>query len=269
MTAYPGQCKICDGASPLFGVCDFTRSCEERTGLVLPLSGEPIYYRRCSNCGLIFTDAFDAWTVRDWRSRIYNDAYGMVDPDYDSARPVATAHMVAALFKPVLGQLSVLDYGGGNGRFAVELRALGAQKVTTYDPFSRAFHEPPVEPVQLVTCFEAIEHSPRPRETAQAIAAQIADGGALMLSTLTQPDDIELQRMAWWYAAPRNGHVTLFSRRALATLFAQVGLRVYPLNPDCSVALVCRSPRGWDQLSTLLTAVLSANATRPLETAPW
>ena len=30
---------------------DFHKSCEDRRGLDLPLSGVPIYYRRCAACG--------------------------------------------------------------------------------------------------------------------------------------------------------------------------------------------------------------------------
>ncbi len=39
----PSNCKICGGASPLFGVVDFHKSCIEAQGKTLNLSGRPIY----------------------------------------------------------------------------------------------------------------------------------------------------------------------------------------------------------------------------------
>ena len=57
------QCKICSGPSPLFGVIDFHKSCIEAQGKRLPLSGRPIYYRRCTACGFAFTDEFDDWSA--------------------------------------------------------------------------------------------------------------------------------------------------------------------------------------------------------------
>jgi hypothetical protein len=64
------DCKICSGPSPLFGVVDFHKSCIEAQGNRLPLSGRPIYYRRCVNCGFAFTDEFDDCLPRHF-SRTY------------------------------------------------------------------------------------------------------------------------------------------------------------------------------------------------------
>jgi hypothetical protein len=32
--------------------------------------------------------------------------------------------------------------------------------------------------------------------------------------------------LSWWYVGPRNGHVSLYSRRALGLLFEKAGLRL-------------------------------------------
>ena len=34
--------------------------------------------------------------------------------------------------------------------------------------------------------------------------------GMVLFSTLVQPADIETQKLRCWYAAPRNGHISLF-----------------------------------------------------------
>ncbi len=43
----PSPCKIYRQAAELFGVIDFHKTCTHVLGPQLPLSGVPIYYRRC------------------------------------------------------------------------------------------------------------------------------------------------------------------------------------------------------------------------------
>lgn len=225
-------CKVCGGEAPLFGVLDFNRSCEEIRGRFLPLSGVPVYYRRCETCGLIFTDAFDDWGQAEFEAHIYNDRYIDVDPDYLDRRPVNMANMIEGMFRASADKLRILDYGGGNGRFAEMLRSLGFASVATYDPFSAAFRSRPEGRFDLVTCFETLEHMPDPKAGAADLASFLADDGLLMIGTLLQPADIVRQRVGWWYIGPRNGHVTLFSRDAHRRLWADLGLRVMSANEN-------------------------------------
>jgi len=235
----PAPCKACGAPSPLFGVQDFNRSCEEARGKFLPPAGAAIYYRRCGGCGLLFTDAFDDWSDADFANHIYNDGYAAIDPDFEVRRPVGNAGLVARTFRQFADALDVLDYGGGNGRLAAELGAAGFRSARTYDRFHPAHRERPMGRFKLVTCFETIEHMPDPRGGAADLAAFLAGDGLLILSTLVQPKDIEQQRMHWWYAGPRNGHITLFTYRALARLFAPFGLKVYPTS-SAAMHLLCR-----------------------------
>jgi len=234
----PAPCKVCGGASPLFGVQDFNRSCEEHRGKFLPLTGAPIYYRRCSGCGLLFSDAFDDWSDEDFAAHIYNDGYAEVDPDFEVKRPVGNAGLVARTFKDCQG-LEVLDYGGGNGRFAAELRQAGFRSVQTYDRFHPAHRERPAGRFNLVTCFETIEHMPDPKTGAADIASLLADDGLLILSTLVQTKDFARDRMHWWYIGPRNGHITLFTYKAMARLFGEFGLKVFATSNPVT-HLICR-----------------------------
>ena len=41
-------CKCCQAPARLFGVCDLSKNCEERNGLLLKLTGIPVPYYRCS-----------------------------------------------------------------------------------------------------------------------------------------------------------------------------------------------------------------------------
>ena len=220
----PAECKVCRGPSLLFGVVDFHKSCVEAQGRKLPLCGYPVYYRRCARCGFSFTDAFDGWTAEEFRRRIYNDDYILVDPDYVEARPAANARLVAESFQASRDSMRILDYGGGSGLLAERLRERGFS-AASYDPFAR-LDEVPDERFDLITCFEVMEHVPQPRETVAAMVSLLKDDGVILFSTLEQPAEFERVGLNWWYAAPRNGHISLYTPAALACLFKAHGMSV-------------------------------------------
>jgi 2-polyprenyl-6-hydroxyphenyl methylase/3-demethylubiquinone-9 3-methyltransferase len=84
-------CPVCRGATDLFDVVDFNKNCEEARGVYLPLSGRPIYYRRCQQCAFTFAPEFRKWSDEDFLRDIYNDRYIDVDPDYVTTRPLTNA----------------------------------------------------------------------------------------------------------------------------------------------------------------------------------
>lgn len=217
-------CKCCGGEASIFGLVDFNRNCE--TPRIDPLSpcGIPVYYHRCGRCGFIFTTAFDHFTPDDFRRLIYNEQYALADPDYRDIRPARSAEFVARTFPLAKGK-RVLDYGGGNGRMADLLRADGFADVTVYDPFVPAFSTPPAGTFALISCFEVVEHSPDPRGTFAQLASRLDPDGLIVYSTLVQPPDILKLGVGWWYLAPRNGHVSLFTRPALAAVATPLGLK--------------------------------------------
>lgn len=238
----PAACKVCGGVAKLFGVTDYNRSCEEARGRFLPLSGLAVYYRRCEACGLLFTDAFDDWPPADFETHIYNDSYAQVDPDFETARPDNGAKLIANTFKAQATDLRVLDYGGGNGRFAEQLRAAGFPAVEVYDPFHPDHRTRPEGRFDLVTCFETLEHMPDPKAGAADIASFLADEAMVLFSTLLQPADFAEQGMRWWYIGPRNGHVTLHSRVSLTALWLPLGLKVMSSTENLHVAFVAIPP---------------------------
>jgi SAM-dependent methyltransferase len=217
-------CKVCGGASPLYGVVDFHKSCIEAQGKRLAIAGRPIYYRRCQGCGFIFTTAFDDWSFDAFRKNIYNDDYVIVDPDYVEVRPAGNAGMIAGTFAEARSSITILDYGGGSGLLATRLREQGFV-AATYDPFSE-FRELPAEQYDLITCFEVMEHVPFPEKTVAQMISLMKRPGAILFSTLVQPANLDQMGLNWWYASPRNGHISLYSKAALAHLFEPRGLRV-------------------------------------------
>lgn len=233
----PIPCKACGARAGLFGVVDFGKSCEDRSRSP-QFHGIPVYYRRCADCGFIFTDAFDAWSHDEFRHHIYNDGYAEVDPDYRAKRPEAFCQFIVEKLGAHRDSLRILDYGGGNGRLAKLLKAKGFRTVETYDPFVPKFAAKPNGTFDVVTCFETLEHLPDPRAGTAELAGFVDNGGMALFSTVTAPTNIESIGVAWWYIAPRNGHISIFSADALARLWRDVGLQAGSLNTSLHIA--CR-----------------------------
>lgn len=54
------------------------------------------------------------------------------------------------------------------------------------------------------------------------LAVLLRQDGVIMFSTLIPDDFISKEnKLDWWYAAPRNGHISLFSQQSLAIMAAQ------------------------------------------------
>lgn len=228
------RCKICGGTCAPFGEVSFLRACGRPDPA--PGGGAPkVRYQRCTECGLLFTAAFDAWSGEDFQAHVYNDAYLELDPDYVEKRPMGTARMLIGAFGHARGEIRALDYGGGNGLVARELRD-AAFACETYDPFSTEHRAPPAGRFNLISCIEMVEHLPHPMETL-ADLVRFADESALILfTTLLQPDDILQQGMGWWYIGPRNGHLTMHTPRSLSLMWARLGFACASLSPGAHVA---------------------------------
>jgi SAM-dependent methyltransferase len=219
-----GPCKICGAPTALFDVVDFFKFCETGDYYHFGLSGIPVYYNRCETCGFISTQAFDHWSPQDFARFIYNEEYIRVDGDYVEARPKQMSKIVSDLFGSFKDR-PLLDYGAGNGLTARLLEDAGFSDVAGYDPFS--LPEKPSRKSKLITCFEVMEHSPDPRRSMLEISNFLTNDGVVLLSTAVQPQDIQEIGGAWWYIAPRNGHVSMFSRRSLQNLASDFGLECF------------------------------------------
>jgi SAM-dependent methyltransferase len=243
LCAQETSCKCCGAVAHLYGVVDFHKNCEIYRRRVLAVSGIPIYYHRCTLCQFIFTTAFDHFTREDFQRYIYNQEYLLVDPDYPAARPRMNAAFLSSLFSVVRPQ-RILDYGGGNGTLAELLCTAGFTQVNTYDPFVPRPADKPAGRFDCVVSFEVVEHSTDPARSFADMNDSLMDAGLILFSTLLQPADIDQQGLNWWYAGPRNGHVSLYSRASLAKVVRPFGLKLrsfsesmhvlYREIPDCA-----------------------------------
>ena len=218
-------CPVCGKRALPLDVVDFNKSCEEPRGKYLPLSGIPVYYYLCEECGFCFAPEFQRWSHQDFAERIYNADYAAVDPDYSGTRPKNNAALIDKLFGKSREEIRHLDYGGGAGLLSRALSETGWRSAS-YDPFVDPAGAGRLGTFDLITAFEVFEHVPDIHGLLRELGGLMSDNSLVLLSTLLSDGEIAKdKRLTWWYASPRNGHISLFSQKSLAIALARIGLK--------------------------------------------
>jgi 2-polyprenyl-6-hydroxyphenyl methylase/3-demethylubiquinone-9 3-methyltransferase len=132
--------------------------------------------------------------------------------------------------------LRVLDFGGGNDALCTALRDNGFAEALTYDPMMPQYAQRPEGKFDLVTSFETIEHLSDPMAAVASIVESAAVPGLVFFTTTIQPLDFDTVGLNWWYVAPRNGHVSIFSRQALTAAWARHGYKVVSVDSNTHIA---------------------------------
>jgi rubredoxin len=225
------ECPVCGAATVMHDVVDFNKNCEEARQHFLPLSGRPIYYNRCAECAFVFAPEFSGWSDQDFQTHIYNERYIDIDPDYVSKRPLANTGFLQQLFGEGRQAIRHLDYGGGSGVLAKALTDKGWNS-TSYDPFPRNEQDiGALGKFNLISAFEVFEHVPDVNDLMRNLTSLMENECVVVFTTLLSDRHIAAnQRLTWWYAAPRNGHISLFSKRSLVLLAEQHGLQFGSFN---------------------------------------
>jgi SAM-dependent methyltransferase len=220
-------CPVCNGGCSLLDVVDFNKSCEEARGKFLGLAGVPVYYALCGNCGFCFIPEMSTWKLEEFEEKIYNDDYILVDPDYVEIRPGANAKILISMFGDGAHSIKHLDYGGGSGLLSSILNESNWQSAS-YDPFvDKNVNVDQLGKFDLVTAFEVFEHVPDVQQLMANLRSLLSPNGIVLFSTLLSDGKIHSnQRINWWYASPRNGHISLFSKKSLATLAQNNGFNI-------------------------------------------
>jgi 2-polyprenyl-3-methyl-5-hydroxy-6-metoxy-1,4-benzoquinol methylase len=97
---------------------------------------------------------------------------------------------------------------------------------SSYDPFLERHqaHESRGR-FDLITAFEVFEHVPDVNALICDLDRLRTPTGIVMFSTLVSDGEVRPNKpIGWWYAAPRNGHISLFSRKSLASLANRLSL---------------------------------------------
>lgn len=238
------RCQVCQSMAPYLATVDFNKSCVTPTGGALPPSGRPVRYYLCAECGFCFAPELQAWSPEEFSRHIYNDGYGAVDPDWDATRPRNNASWLDAMFGASKGQLRHLDYGGGSGLLSEILRGKGWDS-TTYDPFVNTdVRMEDLGRFDFVTAYEVFEHVPDVGALLDNLTALCKPEGLILFSTLLSDGQVaQGQPLTWWYASPRNGHISLFSADSLMRCITSRGLMLGSLNAGLHAA--CRAVPPW------------------------
>lgn len=231
-------CPICRGNAKFLAALDFNKNCEgEKAGL--SPTGEMVDYFLCPVCAFCFAPAMYAWSADEFMHRVYNDDYIRVDPEYSEKRPQGNMAMLEANFGHCKERISHLDFGGGNGFLSRRLVEVGWRS-RSYDPLADHSAElPALGRYELVTAFEVFEHVPDVDALMMALQALLKENGLILFSTLLSDGNIDPHgRLDWWYAAPRNGHISLFSSTSLALLLERFGFQLKSFTPAMHAAYV-------------------------------
>ena len=99
---------------------------------------------------------------------------------------------------------------------------------TAYDPFDSAgIKLSDLGKYDLITAYEMFEHAADVQQLMAQIKMLLVQDGIVLFSTVLSDGQIKPNaRLDWWYAAPRNGHISLFSRQSLSLLAQQHGFHL-------------------------------------------
>jgi hypothetical protein len=222
-------CKICGADSRVIDVLDLNKICGPPTAYFENIKlGVGVEYRKCLRCDFIFTEFFDGFTPDFWVTYIYNpDYYSSIDPEYASVRPRQQSYQLRCLLRSPSAGWTGLDYGGGSGLLSQLMRAHG-YVFDSYDPLgANTTHEVNRGRYNFCSLFEVAEHAVDPLGVLGEIVKMSSPArlGVLVSTQVHDGHQVQPGHLAnWWYAAPRNGHVSLFSRASLARLAASRSL---------------------------------------------
>lgn len=229
-------CKCCGQNAKLIGSVDFNKTCHDRiAGRVFPLSDVLVPYYQCKNCGFVFSNFMDSWSLKDFREKIYNEDYHKADgalPGFENAGRRQTVSYqnglrLVSLLKGGEGVIRVLDYGSGGDPGDTGLALMDAGfHVTSYEPY---FSDSAINvngKFDFIYLIEVIEHCHELDEVCHFLNEHLSDGGLIHIQTLLHPYPSPDNILGSWYISPRNGHISIFTFQALAVLFRRFGLNV-------------------------------------------
>lgn len=256
----PPVCKVCHGRTTTFDLVDFNKTGHAQKypyGIV----GIPVLYYRCELCDFIFTDFLDGFSDQQWLDYVYNgEYYATVDPEYAEIRPMNNSIYISSLLAGKRSAVIGLDFGGGNGKTAELMRDAG-WSYDCWDPFGHTDMTPElIGNYNFCSSVEVFEHTPDPVGSLDSMIAKCTSDELIIMVGTRVHDNVVTDelRLNWWYAAPRNGHISLHSRKSLGMLGAKFGLTYVSLAQGTH--LLVRGHTKREMQSMLVSAKLRTKA---------
>ena len=217
------KCETCKSTNVSFeGAIDFNRVYNPSNPYPLGESTTLVTYNKCADCKFLFSRDWITNDTSFWNEKIYNEEYKqIVDPDWTKNRSI----QVAPLFVRLLGifkdnfNLSVMDYGSGSGKLADLLRQRGVSEVITYDAYTDDCQLPEAGCCNVIIAVEVFEHEISPQLLISNFNRLLSDDGVILFTTKA----FKNPKIEYSYVAPRNGHVSIYSPKALKELGVQCG----------------------------------------------
>lgn len=215
------NCEACNSAKVRFeGALDSNRVHNPSNPYPFGRSNILVAYNKCADCGFLFSRD---WVAKDsifWNEKIYNEEYKkIVDPDWTKNRAIQVAPLFVRLLRILKDNFypSVMDYGSGSGMLASLLRQSGVSEVVTYDAYTDDRQLPEGGDYDVIIAVEVFEHEISPQSLIFNFSRLLSDNGVIFFTTKT----FKSPKIEYSYVAPRNGHVSIYSPKALKELGEQ------------------------------------------------
>ncbi len=210
------KCLVCSHEASIFGAVDFYNQCNNLNENI-GMNNKKIDYYYCYYCHFMFAPEMCNWGAGEFKEKIYNEHYHIVDPHSVSFRANHNQTMIMNNFPHLKSDIKHCDYGAGNGLLSQLLRDSGYVS-KAFDPFYGVNEISAGEKFNLITAFEVFEHHPRPHELFTNIFNLCEDECLIFATTLTSDNYLETDGINWQYLLPRNGHVSIYSRLTLSAI---------------------------------------------------
>jgi SAM-dependent methyltransferase len=228
---YKIQCKCCNSEAGFLGNVDFNCGHENKViSIEKPyLTPSDIPYYRCVNCGFIFTNHMDNWSIAEFREKIYHstDAFIAKEGPRETVS-YQIGQRIAGFFQLAKNEIRVLDYGsaGNPGNLGLALVDQGFD-LTSYEPYLAddvvSLKYPQYD---LIISVEVFEHCHDLVALGSQMNKLLSRDGLIWIETSLHPHPSDVRILNSWYITPSNGHISIFTFPALSLLFRRYGINV-------------------------------------------
>lgn len=193
---------------------------------------------RCNACSLVFLSPQPIDRVREKYENEYDLAAHFAP--FAPRKKVLFERRLAWMPKPTSGADKICDVGCADGQFlelaasagwrphGIEMNPPAAARArergaTIYQGVFEELTDVPWGTFDVVTSWDSLEHTPRPRDFAANLIRLLKPGGRLVLTTLN------VRSLAWWvfrmhWSMVVEDHFTYWNEQSIRTMFDSLGL---------------------------------------------